>query len=262
MDGFVYQGQFSQYRQRPHGTPSRHLPGERFLICSQNHDQVGNRAHGERLSVLVPFAALKLAAGLVLCTPNIPLLFMGEEYGETAPFLYFASHTDPALAQSVREGRRREFAQFVGGEEIPDPQDLQTFVRSRLNHALRGEAPYGGLLRFYRDLIAVRKHSPALSNCNKEYLEVITIPERQVLLMRRWQPQEETFLLIASFAAESVAVVPPLSPGRWQKVIDAAAEKYGGMGGDELPSVLRGGASHTIDLSPFNFALYRCTTEV
>ena len=91
---------------------------------------------------------------------------------------------------------------------------------------------------------------------------MIAIPERQVLLMRRWQPQEETFLLIASFAAESVAVVPPLSPGRWQKVIDAAAEKYGGMGGDELPTVLRGDASHTIDLSPFNFALYRCATEV
>jgi maltooligosyltrehalose trehalohydrolase len=261
-DGFVYQGQFSQYRRRPHGTPSRHLPGERFLICSQNHDQVGNRAHGERLSILVSFAALKLAAGLVLCTPNIPLLFMGEEYGETAPFLYFASHTDPVLAQSVREGRRREFAQFVGGEEIPDPQDPQTFVRSRLNHALRGEAPYCALLRFYRDLIAVRKHSSALGNCNKEYLEVITIPERQVLLMLRWQPQEETFLLIASFAAESVAFVPPLSPGRWQKVIDAAAEKYGGIGGDELPTVLRGDASPTIDLSPFSFALYRCATEV
>jgi maltooligosyltrehalose trehalohydrolase len=261
-DGFVYQGQFSQHRQRPHGTPSRHLPGERFLICSQNHDQVGNRAHGERLSTLVSFAALKLAAGLVLCTPNIPLLFMGEEYGETAPFLYFTSHTDPMLAQSVREGRRREFSQFVSGEEIPDPQDPQTFVRSRLNHALREEAPYCALLRFYRDLIAVRKHSPALGNYNKEYLEVITTPERQALLMRRWQPQEETFLLLASFAAESVVIVPPLSPGRWQKVIDAAAEKYGGMGGDELPTVLRGDASHTIDLSPFNFALYRCATEV
>jgi maltooligosyltrehalose trehalohydrolase len=260
-DGFVYQGQFSQHRQRSHGTPSRHLPGERFLVCSQNHDQVGNRAHGERLSTLVSFAALKLAAGLVLCTPNIPLLFMGEEYGETAPFLYFTSHTDPILAQLVREGRRREFVQF-GGKEISDPQDPQTFVRSRLNHALRGEASYKALLRFYHDLIAVRKHSPALGNCNKEYLEVTTIPERQVLLMLRWQPQKETFLLIASFAAESVAFVPPLSPGRWQKVIDAAAEKYGGTGGDELPTVLQGDASHPINLSPFNFALYRCATEV
>lgn len=261
-DGFVYQGQFSQYRQRPHGSPSRHLPGERFIICSQNHDQVGNRAHGERLSMLVPFAALKLAAGLVLCAPNIPLLFMGEEYGETAPFLYFTSHTDPVLAQSVREGRRREFTQFVGEEEIPDPQDPRTFVRSRLNHALRGEAPCGALLRFYHDLIAVRKYSLALGNGNKEYLEAITIPERRVLLMLRWQPQEETFLLIASFAAESAAFVSPLPPGQWQKVIDAAAKKYGGTEGDELPTVLRGDASNTIDLSPFHFALYRCAAEV
>lgn len=261
-DGFVYQGQFSQYRQRPHGTPSRHLPGERFIICSQNHDQVGNRAHGERLSTLVPFAALKLAAGMVLCSPNIPLLFMGEEYGETAPFLYFTSHTDPALAQTVREGRRREFAQFVCEKEIPDPQDPQTFVRSRLNHALRGEVPYCALLRFYHDLIAVRKHSPALRNCNKEYLEVITIPERRVLLMLRWQPQEETLLLIASFAAEPVAIVPPLPPGRWHKVIDAAAKKYGGTRGGELPIMLRRDTSTAINLSPFSFALYRCATEV
>jgi maltooligosyltrehalose trehalohydrolase len=261
-DGFIYQGQFSPYRQRPHGTPSRHLPGERFIIGSQNHDQVGNRAHGERLSTLVPFAALKLAAGLVLCTPNIPLLFMGEEYGETAPFLYFTSHTDPALAQSVREGRQREFAQFDRGEAIPDPQDPRTFVRSRLNHALRREAPYCDLLRFYRDLLAVRKHSPALGNYNKKYLEVIAIPERQVLLLLRWQPQEETLLLIASFAAESIAVVPPLPPGRWRKMIDAAAKKYGGTEGEELPTVLPGDVSNTLVLSPFNFALYRCATEV
>ena len=118
-EGFVYQGQGSQYRQRPHGTPSRHLAGERFVICSQNHDQVGNRAYGERLSTLVPFPALKLAAGLVLCAPNSPLLFMGEEYGEPAPFLYFTSHTDPALAQAVREGRRREFAHFAWGRGDP-----------------------------------------------------------------------------------------------------------------------------------------------
>ena len=89
-------------------------PANALSICSQNHDQVGNRALRGATEHLVPFAALKLAAGLVLCTPNIPLLFMGEEYGETAPFLYFTSHTDPALAQAVREGRRREFAQFRG----------------------------------------------------------------------------------------------------------------------------------------------------
>src|SRR5581483_5927845 len=183
-DGFVYQGQVSPYRQRPHGMPSRHLPGERFIICSQNHDQVGNRAYGERLSALVPFPALKLAAGLVLCAPSIPLLFMGEEYGEPAPFLYFTSRTDPALAQAVRDGRRREFARFAWAREIPDPQDAQTFEHSRLDPALREQGHHRALLRFYRDLIAARKRSPALHTCDKEHLDVSVVPDTDLLVIR------------------------------------------------------------------------------
>ena len=260
-DGFVYQGQESLFRKRPHGTVSRHLPGERFVVCSQNHDQVGNRAHGERLSTLVPFAALKLAAGLLLCAPNIPLLFMGEEYGETAPFLYFTSHTDPALAQAVRAGRRREFAQFAWGQEVPDPQDPQTVHRSVLKHRLREQDPHRALLRFYCDVIALRKRSPALRNCSKEHLEVKTLPEQKVLLIQRWQPQDEEILLFASCASESVTLVPPLPPGRWQKVLDAEAEHYGGLGQDGLPAVLRADQKSSVKLAPFTFALYRRTSE-
>ena len=260
-DGFVYQGQESLFRKRPHCTVSRHLPGERFVVCSQNHDQVGNRAHGERLSTLVPFAALKLAAGLLLCAPNIPLLFMGEEYGETAPFLYFTSHTDSALAQAVRAGRRRAFAQFAWGQEVPDPQDPQTVRRSVLNHHLREQDPHRALLRFYCDVIALRKRSPALRNCSKEHLEVRTLPEQKVLLIQRWQPQDEEILLFASCASESVTLVPPLPPGRWQKVLDAEAEHYGGLGQDGLPAVLRADQKSSVKLAPFTFALYRRTSE-
>jgi maltooligosyltrehalose trehalohydrolase len=256
-DGFVYQGRHSPYRQRPHGTPSRHLPGERFVICSQNHDQVGNRAYGDRLSTLISFPALKLAAGLVLCAPNIPLLFMGEEYGEPAPFLYFTSHTDPDLAQAVRDGRRREFARFAWAGEIPDPQDPQTFARSQLNHALREQGQPCALLRFYRDLIAVRKRSPALANCNKETLEAQVIADADLLLVRRWQPGGDDVLLFASFASEARSAQVTIPKGHWLKTLEASANIYGGSAGElGLPSVLDSDSSQQLTFTPYAFALY------
>jgi maltooligosyltrehalose trehalohydrolase len=256
-DGFVYHGQHSAYRQRSHGTPSRHLPGERFVICSQNHDQIGNRAYGERLSTLVPYSALKLAAGLVLCGPNIPLLFMGEEYGETAPFLYFTSHTDPALAQAVRDGRRREFARFAWGDEIADPQDPQTFARSHLNHALHEKGQHCALLRLYRDLIALRKRSPALHTCDKARLDAKVIPESDILLVRRWQPRADEMLFVASFASDVTTAQVPIPTGHWLKTLDTSADIYGGaVGVLELPTVIEGDVSRPLTFTPFAFALY------
>lgn len=256
-DGFVYQGQLSPYRRRLHGSPSQHLPGERFVICSQNHDQVGNRAYGDRLSALVPFSALKLAAGLVLCAPNIPLLFMGEEYGETAPFLYFTSHMDPALAQAVRDGRRREFARFAWSGEVPDPQDPETFTRSVLHHDLRQRVPHHALLQWYHDLIAQRKSSLVLRHCSKKYLEITLLSEQQVLLVRRWQPQGEDFLLVTSFSRDPVSLVLPIPSGQWRRVLDADALQYGGTGQAALPSVLYNDASTAVVLGEFACALYR-----
>ena len=123
--GFVYTGQPSRFRGRRHGAPPDGVEPLRFVVYAQNHDQVGNRPIGERLSSLVPFESLKLVAGLVLLSPFVPLLFMGEEYGETRPFPYFVSHTDPALVEAVRRGRAEEFAGFFAADaasELPDPQ--------------------------------------------------------------------------------------------------------------------------------------------
>jgi maltooligosyltrehalose trehalohydrolase len=161
-DRFVYDGRYSVHRRRRHGAPAAEIPADRFVVCIQNHDQVGNRAKGERLSTLVGFEARKVAAALCLLSPYVPLLFMGEEYDETAPFQYFVSHGDPALVEAVREGRRREFQSFGWGEGVPDPQEEETFLRSRLDRR-RAETPEGRAMRaLYGDLLRVRGEEPLL----------------------------------------------------------------------------------------------------
>ncbi|MGC3996018.1 MAG: malto-oligosyltrehalose trehalohydrolase [Anaeromyxobacter sp.] len=154
QEGWVYQGQRSAYRGRPHGTSARGLPPSCFVTCLQNHDQIGNRPHGERLASLVPPDALYPLAALVLLGAGLPLVFMGEEYGETRPFLYFTSHGNPALARAVSEGRRTEFI-TAGAGVVPDPQDPETFALSRPAHRRDGE--HGRLREHYRTLLALRR---------------------------------------------------------------------------------------------------------
>jgi maltooligosyltrehalose trehalohydrolase len=156
--GFVFQGQRSAYRKKPLGTDPSGLAPSRFVTCLQNHDQVGNRPAGERLSTLVPWEALEAASALLLLGSGTPLLFMGEEYGETRPFQYFTSHSDPALARAVSEGRKREFI-AQGAEDVPDPQDPETFRRSRLTH--RRDGRHGALREHYRRLLGVRRRHRA-----------------------------------------------------------------------------------------------------
>jgi maltooligosyltrehalose trehalohydrolase len=159
---FVNDGRYSVFRRRRHGRPALDLPPERFVICVQNHDQVGNRARGERLTTLVPAEALRLAAAILLLSPYVPLLFMGEEYGESRPFLYFVSHGDPKLVEAVRDGRRREFAGFGWSGEIPDPQAESTFEASRLDWDAARRPPHAQLRALYRDLLELRRALPLL----------------------------------------------------------------------------------------------------
>lgn len=155
--GFGYRGQQSVYRGRAHGTAVEGLAPWRFVVCAQNHDQIGNRPLGERLSTLVPWEALAPVSALVLLGSGTPLLFMGEEYGEERPFLYFTSHGDPALARAVSEGRRREHVAEIGRgpHGVPDPQDEETFHRSRLTH--RRDGRHGARREHTRRLLALRR---------------------------------------------------------------------------------------------------------
>lgn len=170
-DGFVYEGQASAFRQRRHGRPLKNVPKSKLVICTQNHDQIGNRALGDRLSMHLSLQDQKITAILFLLAPNLPLLFMGQEYGETAPFQYFIDHEDAALAASVREGRKREFFD-CGWKDVPDPAAEQTFQNSKLKWDLIHKNPHKELLQFYRDLIEMRKkHKLAGAVCEVEYDE-------------------------------------------------------------------------------------------
>jgi maltooligosyltrehalose trehalohydrolase len=156
-DGYVYQGQYSAFRGRKHGRAPSGLEGQQLVVSAQNHDQVGNRAQGERLSMLLSVPQLKAVAALTLLSPFLPLLFQGEEWGAMTPFLYFTDHQDPQLGRLVTEGRAREFSAFRWRGTIPNPQEPATFMRSKLNWAESSQQPHAEILEWYRRLIRLRR---------------------------------------------------------------------------------------------------------
>jgi maltooligosyltrehalose trehalohydrolase len=218
--GFVYQGQHSIYRGRSFGTPSAHLPGERFVICAQNHDQVGNRAVGERLAQLAPGCAHAVAATLLLA-PAVPLIFMGDEHGEPAPFLYFTDHQDAALAEAVRVGRRREFPSWPP-EAVPDPQALATFTRSRVDHALAQREPHAGLRRFYRALLQLRRQRPELARLDRARLEVNVDEDAGGLVYARRGDASDSAVAVSLRGRAVTMPLPPSPHGAWRLALDAA----------------------------------------
>lgn len=161
---WVYDGQYSVHRDRAHGRAPAGLTGEQFVVCTQNHDQVGNRAAGERLSALTTPGRCRIAAALMLTAPFVPMLFQGEEWAASTPFQYFTDHGDPELARAVSYGRTHEFAYFGWRpEDVPDPQDVETFTRSTLRWDELAEPDHAAMLTWYRSLTALRRSYPALA---------------------------------------------------------------------------------------------------
>jgi len=253
-EGFIYSGQYSKYRQRHHGNSARDLPGERFVVFSQNHDQVGNRMLGERLSSLVSFESLKLAAGAILLSPFVPLIFMGEEYGETAPFLYFVSHSDPALIEAVRKGRAAEFRAFRWEGEPLDPQSEGTFARCKLHWDQRNEGNHGVLRSFYKELLRIRRETPAFATLNMQGLRAVPGDGCEILSVRR--PHEHGEVLCA-FHFGAAPAQPPfaLPQGKWRKLIDSAEQRWSGPG-SEAPAEIESNGEISLALSPKSFVVY------
>lgn len=192
---YVYDGVFSPHRKKIFGSSPIAHPYHKFVVFAQNHDQVGNRLLGDRLTKILSFEQLKLSAALVLLSPYIPLLFMGEEYGETNPFLFFTSHSDKQLIENVQKGRKEEFAYFNFQGDFPDPQSEATFQQSILSWNLEN-THHALLLRYYRQLITFRKTLPALQQTQRHSMNIWKTNETDALLIaERVAPQQRLLLL-------------------------------------------------------------------
>ena len=243
QDAYVYDGQYSPHRKKTFGLKATHHPGERFIVFSQNHDQVGNRMLGERTSTLVSFEMQKLLAAAVFVSPYLPMLFMGEEWGEPHPFLYFVSHTDPELAAAVRKGRREEFAAFHAQGEAPDPVAEETFRASLLQWELQEQEPHRTLLEYYRALVRLRKTHPLLRSTDRSGVEATPFPGEQTLLLHRSHGADHLYCFM-NFSKEAQVLSSPAGAGPLHKILDSADTRWGGPGG--APGLLKEGEPLTI----------------
>jgi maltooligosyltrehalose trehalohydrolase len=258
-EGFVYSGGYSRTLGRRHGNSSRNIPSVKFVVFAQNHDQIGNRMLGERLSQLVSFEAFKLASGIVLLSPFVPLLFMGDEYGETAPFQYFVSHSDPNLVEAVRKGRREEFAAFDWGGEPPDPQSEETFRRSKLNHLMKHQGNHRTLLEYHAELLRLRRSVRALRSLSKEKMDVISLEEDRVLVVRRWSGPSEVFGVF-NFNDREGRPIQNIPHGVWHKRLDSEDTRWMGEG-SSVPNVIDSTKGGALVIRPQSLLLFEKEIE-
>jgi len=249
--GWFYCGQHSENFDAPRGTAPEVLSPRQLVICLQNHDQVGNRPFGDRLHHGIDLAAYRAASALLLCAPQTPLLFMGQEWAATTPFLYFTDHHSQ-LGRLVTRGRRREFAAFSAFSDpavrarIPDPQAVETFERSRLRWEETALPPHDAVLRLYRDLLRLRAAEPALRPDGRDAFEAAAAGEDQLLLLRRGGA--ESILAIVRLRGAGVADVssalPETAERRWRLVLDTEDPRY--CSDPHPPRIELGGAAPVI----------------
>jgi maltooligosyltrehalose trehalohydrolase len=225
-DGFVHSGEYVKFRKKKFGTSSASVPGDRFVAFAQNHDQVGNRAEGERMSVLVDFERLKLTAAAVLLAPYIPMLFMGEEYGEDAPFLYFVSHSDEALIKAVQEGRKKEFADYKFAGSLPDPQSEETFKRSKLQWKKRKQDKHQKMLRWHQSLIQLRRTLPALQNFNKVDVQAQALKQDGLVLMRQSHNSAQQLICLFNFSEKTLEYIMPDEAPNWKNILNSKEKQW------------------------------------
>ncbi len=225
--GYVYAGEYSPHRRRRHGRPlPPSVSGHQLFGYSQNHDQIGNRARGERLCHLVSPDLAKVVAALVLTSPFTPMLFMGEEWGASTPWQYFTDHQDASLGDAVRDGRRAEFAAFGWRpDEVPDPQDPATRARSTLDWNEVEQPPHREMLRWYRDLIALRRRQPDLRDGEFGNVEAVADDRARTMTVTRG-----SVVVVANLSPEPRVVAPHAvsSPASEVLLSSASVEVRGG----------------------------------
>lgn len=238
-DAYVYDGQYSAHRDKTFGASAYSNQGKQFVVFSQNHDQVGNRMLGERSSQLFSFGMQKVMAAAVITAPYLPMLFMGEEYGETKPFLYFVNHTDPELAEAVRKGRKAEFVAFHSQGEAPDPTLKETYNGSKLQWKLIDQEPHKTILAYYKRLVSLRKQLPALKYLNRQQLKVEVNKENKLLTLHRWH-ENDYVLVLMNFSGNTQKTTLPQTDRSWYKQLDSASPNWNGP--QNAPDILKGEA--------------------
>lgn len=255
-EGFVYSWQYSPHRKKFHGSSSRQRSARQFVVFAQNHDHIGNRMLGDRLARLTDFESLKLIAGALLLSPYIPLLFMGEEYAEDSPFLYFVSHTDEQLVAAVREGRKAEFEAFHSEQACPDPQAVETLQQSKLNWDSRTQDRHRVILDFHRQLLTLRRQIPNL--VNRKGMTVDCLARQNVLIWHRRHPWGQVHGLM-NFNSEVQTIRLPAQQIVWTKILDSADAKWQGPG-TTLPDTVRGRPELT--MPPRSVAVYQAGASI
>jgi maltooligosyltrehalose trehalohydrolase len=243
--GYAYRGRYSPFRGHRAGSDSTKVPPERFVVFAQNHDQIGNRALGDRLASTLDLERRKVIAGLTVLHPGIPLLFQGEEYGDQAPFPYFVSHSDDELIEAVRSGRRQEFATFDWVQEPPDPQDEATFASARIHPSLAMTGQHSVLLAWHRELLRLRAEVPALHGGIRPTVDADET--RRIIVLRRTAGDSEA-LLAANLGPENAAVEP--DGGGWALALHSADRRWGGR------SVTDDRVRHVVTLPPSSLAMW------
>lgn len=256
-DGFVHSGEYVSFRKKKHGSSSAGIPGDKFVVFNQNHDQTGNRVSGERLSMLVDFERLKLAAAALLLSPYVPMLFMGEEYADPSPFLYFVSHSDKELITAVQQGRKKEFEDLKWEADPPDPQDEATFTRSKLQWHRRTEGKHLILLKWNKRLIELRKTNPILQNFEKKNIRADVLKQNCLVLHRQSGDGQHHLLCIFNLSAEPITYTFPHLAGKWIKLLDSkevewleTAEKISNIHPDKI------GSDEQTEIEPLSITVY------
>jgi len=243
-DRFAFVGEYSHAFRRRHGTPAADVPHGCLVTYAQNHDQIGNRPRGDRLERAADFAAARVAAGLVILSPYTPLLFMGQEYADPAPFLYFISHSDPDLVEAVRRGRREEFAESHAVREVPDPQAEATFLQCRLDWTLRTKSPHDAMLAYHSELLKLRR-SLGLARADAPALDARAWDDQNAVAILLNQPP--SIILAANLSAGVQKITLAGMRGEWRSLLDSGEARFGGPGARTRVESVAGGLALTLD---------------
>jgi maltooligosyltrehalose trehalohydrolase len=252
-EGFVHSGEYVKFRKKKFGVSSAGISGNKFVVFIDNHDQAGNRATGNCLASLISFEEIKLASAVYMLSPYIPMLFMGEEYGDDSPFLFFISHSDAELIEAVRQGRKKTFAH--GGEEFNDPFDEKSFYQSKLQWQKKNSGKHKLLLQWYKTLIRLRKEQKALQNFNKNNVWV-NVNENLVVLNRRSENFDEEIICFFNFSDSDFCGHKFDANTCWKKLLDSNEARWmiNEVSDHTLPGIIN--EEIKIELPPLTVAVY------